>query len=99
MTFPHAIAIDLEDLVQRVYELDRPDYIGLFSADRFEKDPLLAAELILAKLCGKKDVSKDVINFLSNYRSVFDYPEENFQETTPQDFYNELERIVNENFA
>lgn len=97
MSIVHVDGLALEGIVRDVYQCEYAGLCGMVFADNFEHRPIEAAILCLAKfgrtLAHNSDEYNAVANFLSNWRTIFEHPDENPQ-YTGELFVEELQKIV-----
>lgn len=97
MDMAHFDGVELEHTVLDIYQKDHSGAFGGFiTADHFERDPFLAAVLALAPLYYKnsnENIEKKLGDFLSKWKTIFDYPDENKQYTFEM-YSKELEEII-----
>ena len=96
----HNDAIELEQLVRRLYDCDRGGVSGMVDADYFDDKPIQAAVLVIAYLYARDLVSNpyEYDEFLHKYETVFDYPDENNAKAEIRNYIEDLRFIV-ERFA
>jgi len=66
----HSEALRLEDIVCNVYNCGRCGIGGLASADKFEKQPFLAAILSLSPIYMNQKENKEIEQFFDYYKTV-----------------------------
>ncbi len=98
MKMKHIDGSALEEIVRNVYGCEYAGLCGMAFSDNFEAHPLEAAILCLAKLGDGLEHGSDKYNkaadFLSIWRSVFEYPDE-AEGYTAEQYIEELQQIVN----
>lgn len=92
----HSDAISLENIVRDIYSCDKFGISGLAFADSFESDPLKAAILVVAYIhATNRQKSNDQYDtFLSKYKTIFEYPDENNASSHVSEYISELMDIA-----
>jgi hypothetical protein len=92
MEITHADAVALECTVRAVYRSEYGTFGGLIDADVIEKNPFLAAIIALAPFYHQAP-NESIDNFISRWKTVFDYPEE-YKEYRYSTYKNELSLLI-----
>ena len=92
----HSDAIELEHQVRRLYGCDRAGVSGMADADHLESRPMDAAVMIVSYIHAKglQFCETEYDEFLSNYDTIFRYPDENDAKNKVRDYIDELSDIV-----
>ena len=98
MTIDHGQAISLEHIVRNVFNCDRFGLSGLADADHLSHHPFDAATIIISALyaTGRVTNQREFEEFICRYSDVFDYPEENLNDTILEQYIDDLRSIANQ---
>lgn len=92
MKMTHGDAVTLEMMVGKVFHCDRYGIGGFVNADIFERYPMEAVAMCVTKLYnGSYD--DEIVEFARKWRIVFEYPEENKEETI-DNFISEFSALI-----
>lgn len=93
----HSEALSLEHQVRRLYGCDRAGVSGLADADFFESHPLDAAIMVVSYIYAKglQRSEREYVDFLSKYKTIFQYPDECDAKHEVTNYINELSEIIN----
>lgn len=93
---PHDKAIELENIVSKLFNCQRYDFNGLINSDFFEEHPFDAAIMILSYLYAKKP-NDSITKSIMNYKDIFHDEKlkgDDFKEKVTE-YIDELKGIVN----
>lgn len=94
MEIVHYDGVTLEHIVSDVFSCDRGAMGGIVNSGEFERQPLLASYLVIAKLYNNSETQDNLIDkFINKWGTVFEYPDEN-HEYTFQQYLKELRTLI-----
>lgn len=94
MEIKHYDGITLEHIVSNVFRSDRGSMGGIVNSDNFERNPLLASYLIIARLYKNSEIQdKYIEEFICKWKTVFQFSNEN-EEYTFKEYTDELRDLI-----
>jgi hypothetical protein len=93
----HNDAIELEYIVRKVYGCERAGVAGMCDADYFNNKPIQAAVLVISYLYANGLITGtyEYEEFIHQYETIFDYPDEYDIKTEVENYISDLKSIVN----
>lgn len=94
MKIIHNDGITLEHIVSNIFRSDRGSMGGIINSGTFERNPLLASYLIIARLYKNSGIQdKYIEEFINKWETVFQFPNEN-EEYTFREYTDELRDLI-----